>query len=173
MSLGTRHCLVEKVPLRANGKLPRRSNRLLFKKDIKIKSSSGCFHFSRGFLCGSARQCFHHSNAWSAPRTIANLELRVYNLSQNGYGDSNAVGYRKLPDGTKNYLCSWLERKMSVESTIGRTRLTILPSDFEFLQWCKEKVGHSLLNRPISQFSLLEPMTSRISGSVLWIGRKV
>lgn len=73
--------------------------------------------------------------------------LGVQELGHNSvrvFGDSNAVGYRKLPHGTKKYLVNRLERKFRVDDPIGRTRLTILPSEYEFLQWSKEKVGRSL-----------------------------
>merc|ERR1711879_85811 len=61
------------------------------------------------------------------------------------WGDSNAVGYRKIPDGTKKFLSSLLERKgKGAVDTVGRTRLTVLPSEFEFVPWCKETVGCGL-----------------------------
>eukprot|EP00401_Gymnodinium_catenatum_P044425 CAMPEP_0117551652 /NCGR_PEP_ID=MMETSP0784-20121206/49300_1 /TAXON_ID=39447 /ORGANISM="" /LENGTH=208 /DNA_ID=CAMNT_0005348695 /DNA_START=95 /DNA_END=717 /DNA_ORIENTATION=- len=54
-------------------------------------------------------------------------------------GDSNAVGYRKPPLGTRGYLAEELKRRFSVGLVLGRTRLTVLKSDYQFLRWAKEK----------------------------------
>eukprot|EP00931_Biecheleriopsis_adriatica_P053713 TRINITY_DN31512_c0_g1_i1.p1 TRINITY_DN31512_c0_g1~~TRINITY_DN31512_c0_g1_i1.p1 ORF type:complete len:486 (-),score=80.47 TRINITY_DN31512_c0_g1_i1:12-1469(-) len=53
-------------------------------------------------------------------------------------GDSNAVGYREGPTGTKGYLAKRLAASFRVEPSIGRTGLTVTPSSLTFLPWAQE-----------------------------------
>eukprot|EP00446_Apocalathium_sp_SHHI-4_P003592 CAMPEP_0177195036 /NCGR_PEP_ID=MMETSP0367-20130122/23293_1 /TAXON_ID=447022 ORGANISM="Scrippsiella hangoei-like, Strain SHHI-4" /NCGR_SAMPLE_ID=MMETSP0367 /ASSEMBLY_ACC=CAM_ASM_000362 /LENGTH=286 /DNA_ID=CAMNT_0018643025 /DNA_START=63 /DNA_END=920 /DNA_ORIENTATION=+ len=72
--------------------------------------------------------------ATKKPSSSGKASLRVY-------GDSNAVGYRPPPRGTKGCFFEYAQRHFSVLPTVGKTRLTILPSDFQFLPWAQAKLS--------------------------------
>lgn len=58
------------------------------------------------------------------------------------FGDSNCVGYREGPAGTKRYLDKCLRRSFHlVAPALGRTRLTILQSRTQFLPWSRARAG--------------------------------
>eukprot|EP00429_Kryptoperidinium_foliaceum_P079288 CAMPEP_0176226826 /NCGR_PEP_ID=MMETSP0121_2-20121125/22456_1 /TAXON_ID=160619 /ORGANISM="Kryptoperidinium foliaceum, Strain CCMP 1326" /LENGTH=231 /DNA_ID=CAMNT_0017566095 /DNA_START=29 /DNA_END=722 /DNA_ORIENTATION=- len=76
------------------------------------------------------------------------------------YGDSNAVGYRRGPFGTRGYLEQLLQARYDVERTIGRTGLTILPSRSQFLPWAKAKFGEDPVE---TDFALVVLGTNDIS----------
>lgn len=75
-------------------------------------------------------------------------------------GDSNAVGYRNPPTGTKLYLEECLRHKFNLEPTLGRTRLSVLPTKFDLLEWCKSKTRDGM---PETDFTLLIAGTNDIT----------
>eukprot|EP00927_Polykrikos_kofoidii_P060435 TRINITY_DN55417_c0_g1_i1.p1 TRINITY_DN55417_c0_g1~~TRINITY_DN55417_c0_g1_i1.p1 ORF type:complete len:255 (-),score=17.89 TRINITY_DN55417_c0_g1_i1:100-864(-) len=78
------------------------------------------------------------------------------------FGDSNAVGYRRRPQGTRGYLVKLLRKSFRVASTCGCAKLTILPSKFNFLVWLRKRLEITTLDE--TDYAVLFLGTNDIAG---------